>query len=174
MIAQYDIVDDDFLLLQAELAKFYNIDIPYFNPFDEESKRDNIPIKIPRVAVSYGDMTTNIIEEHNLTVLPRIIMEKIKQYTDENLKIVNCWATDMRQGSEGLLHHHLPTKISGVYYHAIDKSDSKIEFLINNELVAFDSKVGKLMIWPAGTLHRIPLKTTATKRQSISFNLIKG
>ena len=172
MIAEYDIVGDDFLLLQKELEDFYRINIPYFNPFDQHSKRDNIPVGIPRVDVSYGDMSLNILEKHNLVTLRRIIIEKVQHYTTQNLTIVNCWATDMKQGTEGRLHHHLPTTLSGVYYHTIDDDDSKIEFLLNNNLTQFNSKVGRMMIWPAETMHRIPLKTTPGKRRTISFNLV--
>jgi len=99
-------------------------------------------------------------------------MKYAKDYASGNLKIANCWATDMQLGQEGLVHHHLPTTISGVYYHAIDPTDSQIEFSIEAKTVHVGSQVGKLMIWPAWALHRIPLKTVSIPRRSISFNLI--
>ena len=141
MIKEFYITGDDFINLQHELDSFYKLDLLYANPFDEKSKQDGIPIKIPKVAVSHGDMRINIIDQHNLKVLPDIVFKKLKEYsTDTNYKIINCWATDMKVGSEGLLHHHLPTEISGVYYYDVDETDSQIEFLIHNELKQFSSK----------------------------------
>lgn len=171
-IAEYHLGGEEFENLQTELENFYNLEIPYFNPFDAQSIRENIPIKVPRVSVSYGDMTRNIIEAHDLKVLESVIMKYTKDYSSEDLKIINCWATDMQIGQEGLMHHHLPTTLSGVYYHAIDPTDSQIEFSIEATPIHVGSKLGKLMIWPAWVLHRIPLKTGNTHRRSISFNLV--
>jgi hypothetical protein len=174
MIKEFYITGDDFINLQSELDSFYKLDLLYANPFDEKSKQDGIPIKIPKVAVSHGDMRINIIDQHNLKVLPDIVFKKLKEYsTDTNYKIINCWATDMKVGSEGLLHHHIPTEISGVYYYDVDETDSQIEFLIHNELKQFSSKTGKMMMWPANTKHRIPFKTKECARRSVSFNLVK-
>ena len=173
LINKFTIEGEEFDNLQKELAEFYNADIPFFNPFDEHSRRDNIPVIVPRVDVSHGDMTVNIIEKFDLKVFPKIIMRNIKALTgSDNFDIVNCWGTDMKKGSEGLLHHHLPTEISGVYYHAIDPDDSKIEYMIDGKLVQFESKLGTMFIWPAHVLHRIPLKTSDSKRRSVSFNLM--
>jgi len=174
MIKEFYIKDEEFDKLQLELSNFYNLDINYSNPFDDQSIRDGISIQIPKVAVSHGDMRINIIDKYNLKILPAIIFERLKEYSsDNNYKIINCWATDMKAGSEGLLHHHLPTEISGVYYYDVDETDSQIEFLIDDKLTQFKSITGKMMMWPAGTRHRIPFKTKIGNRRSISFNLVR-
>ena len=60
MIKEFYITGDDFINLQNELDSFYKLDLLYANPFDEKSKQDGIPIKIPKVAVSHGDMRINL------------------------------------------------------------------------------------------------------------------
>ena len=174
MIKEFYIEGEQFNKLQLELSAFYNLDINYSNPFDDQNMRDGIPIKIPKVAVSHGDMRVNIIDRYNLEILPAVIFEQLKDYSaDTNYKIINCWATDMTVGSEGLLHHHLPTEISGVYYYDVDETDSQIEFLIYDDLTQFKSVTGKMIMWPAHTRHRIPFKTKIGNRRSISFNLVR-
>jgi len=172
MIKEFYIEGEEFDKLQLELSYFYGLDIHYSNPFDDQSMREGIPVKIPKVAVSHGDMRINIIDNYNLKIFPEVIFKRLKEYSSNtNYKIINCWATDMKVGSEGLLHHHLPTEISGVYYYDVDETDSQIEFLIDDKLTQFKSITGKMIMWPAGTRHRIPFKTKIGNRRSVSFNL---
>jgi hypothetical protein len=174
MIKEFYIHGEEFDNLQLELLNFYNLDIDYSNEFDNQNMQAGIPVKIPKVAVSHGDMRINIIDRYNLKTLPAVILERLKEYSeDTNYKIINCWATDMKVGSEGLFHHHLPTEISGVYYYDVDETDSQIEFLIDGTPTQFKSITGKMMMWPARTQHRIPFKSKEGNRRSISFNLVK-
>jgi len=174
MIKEFYIEGEEFDKLQLELSYFYGLDIHYSNPFDDHSIREGIPIKIPKVAVSHGDMRVNIIDKHNLKIFPEVIFKRLKEYSsDINYKIINCRATDMKVGSEGLLHHHLPTEISGVYYYDVEETDSQIEFLIDDKLTQFKSITGKMIMWPAHTKHRIPFKTKIGNRRSVSFNLVR-
>lgn len=174
LITEFTITGDEFANLQKELGDFYKVDIPYFNPFDVQSRLQNLPIDIPRIDVSHGDMTINIIEKYNLSLFKSIILRNVRELTgSDDYEIVDCWGTDMKQGSEGWLHHHLPREIAGVYYHAMDPADTHIEYMIDGELVQYGSELGKMFIWPAGVLHRIPLKTTDTIRRSVSFNLVR-
>jgi hypothetical protein len=41
--------------------------------------------------------------------------------------------------------------------------------MIDEEITPYESKVGKMYIWPAYMLHRIPLKTTPNK--PIKYNV---
>ena len=50
MIKEFYIEGEQFNKLQLELSAFYNLDINYSNPFDDQSIRDGIPIKISTVA----------------------------------------------------------------------------------------------------------------------------
>jgi hypothetical protein len=171
-IKEYQVTDHDFEDLQKELGDFYNLPLHYSNQFDDDDIKQGKAIGTPRVATSYGDMMVNIIDLHNLSTLARIITKNAEDYLgDTNFKIVDCWATDMQEGSAALWHNHKPTMLSGVYYHEFTEPESRIEFKINDVATPFESKLGKMMIWPAETLHRIPLKTTSTKRRSISFNV---
>jgi hypothetical protein len=171
-IKEYQIKGQDFEDLQKELCDFYNLPLHYSNQFDDDDIKQGKPIGTPRVATSYGDMMVNIISLHNLSTLAKIITQNVEDYLgNRDFKIVDCWATDMQEGSAALWHNHKPTMLSGVYYHEFTEPESCIEFKINEVVTPFESKLGKMMIWPAGTLHRIPLKTTSTKRRSISFNI---
>ena len=171
-IKEYQITGQDFEDLQQELSNFYNLPLHYSNQFDDEDIKQGKPIGTPRVATSYGDMMINIINRHELDVLKRIIIKNVEDYLgDTNFEIADCWATDMQEGSAALWHNHKPTMLSGVYYHEFTEPESQIEFNINGVATPFESKLGKMMIWPAETLHRIPLKKTSSKRRSISFNI---
>ena len=175
MIKEFSVTGENLSQLQEELSNFLSLDIVYSNPFDDEQLRQGIPIDIPKVAVSYGDMRVNIIQKHNMQVLPRVIYWALEQYCgDTDYDIINCWATNMKVGSEGLIHHHLPTELSGVYYYAVDPNDSQIELMTDGEFKSYASATGKLIMWPANTLHRIPFKTLDTLRCSISFNLVRS
>lgn len=173
-IKEYQITGQDFENLQTELGNFYKLPIPYGNQFDHMDRLYGKKIVTPKVDTSYGEMMINIMQIHNLDVLQRIVSTNVEDYLgDVNFKIVDCWATDMKEGSAALWHHHLPTMLSGVYYHEFTEPESHIEFMVDGVATPYASQLGKMIIWPAGTLHRIPLKTTSKNRRSISFNVIR-
>jgi hypothetical protein len=173
-INEYMIEGQDFENLQSELGEFYKLPIPFASPFDLEDKRNGIAIETPRCDVSYGDMLVNITQHHNLPTLVKVILKNVSDYLgDDDIQILNCWATDLKKGSVALWHHHMPALVSGVYYHEFTEPESRIELMIDGVPTPFESKVGKMICWPSDTLHMIPLKTTDTKRRSISFNIIR-
>jgi hypothetical protein len=171
-IISYQLVGEEFNNVQKELEQFYNLDIPYANPFDTKDPESRIPY--PRLDVSYATFNYSVIRMHNLTKLGDAI---IMHSPNKNCMIGENWATDMKIGSISDAHTHInyseDTFFCGVYYYDVDQSDVNIQFLIDDIWVDFDMRPGKLMYWPTNYFHRIPMKTSNVTRRSFSFNLYK-
>jgi uncharacterized protein (TIGR02466 family) len=107
-----------------------------------------------------------------------------------DLVVTGCWANYNPPGGYNPAHHHPNNYLSGVYYVSIPDGEGRIafedprpqaqvmlapvtEFTHNNgNIITFEAKPGRLLIFPAWLSHSVPVNRSPHNRISISFNLM--
>jgi uncharacterized protein (TIGR02466 family) len=107
-----------------------------------------------------------------------------------DMVVTGCWANVNPPGGHNPAHHHPNNFLSGVYYVSIPDGEGRIAFEdprsqaqvmlapvtefthYNGNIVTFEVKPGRLLIFPAWLSHSVPVNHSQHNRVSISFNLM--
>lgn len=137
---------------------------------------------------SFTDLDNNKIKE-NLFTKPAT--EYIKQFDKNyNIELLNFWVNSNNKNDYNLLHNHIDSNISGVYYIKVPKNSGRI-VLQNGDLTKMYSKNETyfdnpnfhsryfiepneydLILFPSETLHYVEPNRSDEERISVAFNLI--
>jgi uncharacterized protein (TIGR02466 family) len=104
--------------------------------------------------------------------------------------VTGCWANVNPPGGHNPSHTHPNNYLSGVYYLSIPEGEGRIAFEdpriqaqvmmppvseltpYNGNIVTFEAKPGRLLVFPAWLGHAVPTNRSRETRISMSFNLM--
>lgn len=104
--------------------------------------------------------------------------------------VTGCWANVNPPGGHNPSHTHPNNYLSGVYYVSIPEGEGRIAFEdpriqaqvmmppvteltpYNGNMVTFEAKPGRLLVFPAWLGHSVPTNRSRHNRISMSFNLM--
>lgn len=107
-----------------------------------------------------------------------------------DLVVTGCWANVNPPGGHNPSHTHPNNYLSGVYYVAVPEGEGRIAFEdpriqaqvmmppvseltpYNGNIVTFETKPGRLLVFPAWLGHAVPTNRSQQNRISMSFNLM--
>jgi uncharacterized protein (TIGR02466 family) len=107
-----------------------------------------------------------------------------------DLAVTGCWANVNPPGGHNPSHSHPNNYLSGVYYVSIPDGEGRIAFedpriqaqvmlapvtehtAFNGNIVTFEVKPGRLLVFPAWLGHSVPTNRSQHNRISMSFNLM--
>lgn len=107
-----------------------------------------------------------------------------------DLVVTGCWANVNPPGGHNPSHSHPNNYLSGVYYVSIPEGEGRIVFEdpriqaqvmmppvtefthYNGNVVSFEVKPGRLLVFPAWLAHSVPGNRSQHNRISMSFNLM--
>lgn len=145
---------------------------------------------------------TNWQTENNLHRLPQFaevvqLFEQAGRAAADYLKlksrdlvVTGCWANVNPPGGHNPSHSHPNNYLSGVYYVSIPDGEGRIAFEdpriqaqvmmppvteltpYNGNIVTFEVKPGRLLVFPAWLGHSVPSNRSQHNRISMSFNLM--
>lgn len=145
---------------------------------------------------------TNWQTDPNLHRLPQFteivgLFEKAGRAAADYLKlkskdfvVTGCWANFNPPGGHNPSHSHPNNYLSGVYYVSIPEGEGRIAFEdprvqaqvmmppvseltpYNGNIVTFEAKPGRLLVFPAWLGHSVPINKSRHNRISMSFNLM--
>jgi uncharacterized protein (TIGR02466 family) len=125
-----------------------------------------------------------MVERHGQAVA------KFLQLEATELKMSGCWANINPPGGRNSTHSHPNNFLSGTYYVSLPGDVSHITFedprpqahvmmpprvahnAYNSNVVTFEVRPGRLVIFPAWLNHSVPINRTPHDRVSIAFNLM--
>ena len=139
--------------------------------------------------LSTKDYTDCIVTKLDLQNLKQLIIDKSKifckelQYKPKSV-FLNSWITVQRPGEHVVVHNHINSDLSGVFYIKANK-DSGILFLRNPlqqfnytklfkrpaKPVQVEPVEGKIVLWPSFIDHGVEKNNTKEDRIAIAFNL---
>lgn len=108
----------------------------------------------------------------------------------QDLAVTGCWANVNPPGGHNPSHSHPNNYLSGVYYVSIPEGEGRIAFEdprpqaqvmlppvaehtpYNGNIVTFEVKPGRLLVFPAWLGHSVPANRSQHNRISMSFNLM--
>jgi len=108
----------------------------------------------------------------------------------QDLTVTGCWANVNPPGGHNPSHSHPNNYLSGVYYVSIPEGEGRIAFEdprvqaqvmmppvaeltpYNGNIVTFEAKPGRLLVFPAWLGHSVPTNRSPHNRISMSFNLM--
>jgi hypothetical protein len=115
----------------------------------------------------------NLLEEINkglasLDPLDKFLLDRISKVQPVS------WLTRYDKGDYAHEHDHLPSLISGCYYHKVDGEDSNFTFvnpIVGQSDVSMRVKEGSLLLFPSGLRHKVMTNSSDSERISLAFNI---
>lgn len=115
----------------------------------------------------------NLLEEINkglasLDPLDSFLLDRISK-----LQPVS-WLTKYDNGDYAHEHDHLPSLVSGCYYHKVNGEDSSFTFInpiVGQPDVSMRVKEGSLLLFPSALRHKVTTNTSDSERITLAFNI---
>jgi uncharacterized protein (TIGR02466 family) len=134
----------------------------------------------------------NLIDKYSLINLKNFIINTNNAFSSvlfknkQNYLLNESWVNYSKQYQHHEKHHHLPHRISGVYYIKTNEQDGNLLFYppsiamdieqepseISSRLVSYAPKEGKIILFPSWVEHSVQSNITNSTRISISFNIL--
>lgn len=120
----------------------------------------------------------NVIQD--IPSLYHILLTHVKNYLNESdipfgdIDIFESWVNVTRYNGYQKYHIHYLDEcfISGVYYFQTNGNDGDIvfNFLEDESTISFQPEIGKIILFPSSTRHKVTKNTSGSDRISIAFN----
>tara|TARA_R110002072_G_scaffold269660_1_gene428964 strand:+ start:63 stop:566 length:504 start_codon:yes stop_codon:yes gene_type:complete len=123
---------------------------------------------------TYTTHDTNAIASGPFDDLLKAATEHVNGLSPEKLKVAHSWANIARKKDRQDYHCHPDSIFSVVYYVKAPIGSSNIVFQESNmNVLEYEAKEGRLLIFNASLRHRVPEGTSTDPRISIAMNFIK-
>lgn len=133
------------------------------------------------------DLNSNLFEQFQLKELETYVTNCVHSFLEQvdleagSLRVLNSWVNYFSKYHYQNQHHHMPAKVSGVYYIKSNEQDGNLRLhspirhipgfsSISSTTVEYTPQAGKLIMFPSWVEHSVRPNMTDDIRISVSFN----